>query len=201
VQAEKSARAPASSKLLPHHTTRVYIARRPGDKRFSLTEHWNDANVVIEMCVEKDGYGVQELACDATRRTDLSALEAERGDGALLRADERALVVLGAGKRRLRRLPDVLVVPIKAAYLVLVQGAHSHGAARTRQRERQRSRRQERAAAHHVLLSLYITLRYQRSVREAFGTRASEGEGEKIFAFPLLAPFIFAYGPLKPLLF
>ena len=63
-----------------------------------------------------------------TLRTEITSLELDGADGALLRGDERAHVLLGPGERSLRRLAQEGLVPVVGSRLILVQGVYGRDA-------------------------------------------------------------------------
>ena len=84
-----------------------------------------------------DSIGPGSLA----RRTYVPGVEVQRADGALLRGDERAHVLLGPGDRSLRRLAQEGLVPVVGSRLIFVQGVNGRDAGQRDEREEEACRR------------------------------------------------------------
>lgn len=80
-------------------------------------------------------------------RTEVAGLELNRADGALLRGDERAHVLLGPGERGLRRLAEEGLVPVVGSRLILVHRVRGRDA---REREHRQQAPDERRARTHA---------------------------------------------------
>lgn len=76
-----------------------------------------------------------------TLRTEITSLELDGADGALLRGDERAHVLLGPGERSLRRLAQEGLVPVVGSRLIFVQGVYGRDAGQRDEREEEACRR------------------------------------------------------------
>lgn len=76
-----------------------------------------------------------------TVRTEIASLELDGADGALLRGDERAHVLLGPGERSLRRLAQEGLVPVVGSRLIFVQGVYGRDAGQRDEREEEACRR------------------------------------------------------------